>query len=437
MANLVLGIVADDFTGASDAASFLTAEGIPTILYSGIPQTPPLLDQDTAVVIALKTRTAPVQQAVQESIAAFEWLAAQSAQTLYLKYCSTFDSTKNGNIGPVVDAVLDRWGFPMTLLCPSLPVNGRTVRDGCLYVNGIPLSQSHMRDHPLTPMRDSHISRLMEQQAKYKSRILPIDQLLCSKTTQMLQEETDIRYWIPDYFEESHGDQIAERFESLPFLTGGSGLVGALGRRIARRAAASAYCTISEGVAGKALILAGSCSKATLGQIADHIQRGLPAYPLHPEELICGRQSAETLWAEIQNSGSDVLVYSSAEPAELEKSQLLGREKIAALIEATLSEVAKQAALHGYTRFIVAGGETSGAVTTALGYHDFSIGASVAPGVPVLIPLKNKKLRLVLKSGNFGQEDFFARALDLTQAAKFIPPMDRAGFPVLQKQTDK
>ncbi len=415
MAQLVLGIVADDFTGASDAASFLVAEGLPTILYAGIPQCVPVLDQDTAIVIALKTRTAPVHQAVQESLAAFAWLIEQGAQKLYFKYCSTFDSTKDGNIGPVADAVLDRWNFPATVLCPSLPVNGRTVKNGCLYVGGVPLAQSHMKDHPLTPMHSSRIPRLMEAQSKYICSVLPCELLFHSAVTQICQGKRDVRYWVPDYYEESHGHRIAEVFDYLPFLTGGSGLAGALARRIANQNRDIAYCAIPDRAEGKALILAGSCSRATLGQIADHIQKGYPVFKLCPESLLSGLQSVDTLWAQVENSGDNVLVYSSAEPEELEKSKLLGQDRVAALIEHTLSELAKRAVCHGYTRIIVAGGETSGAVTTALGYHSFFIGSSVAPGVPVLIPLENHARRLVLKSGNFGQEDFFHRAMQMTQ----------------------
>ncbi|MDO4268582.1 MAG: four-carbon acid sugar kinase family protein, partial [Eubacteriales bacterium] len=178
MERIFLGVVADDFTGASDAASFLTAAGAPAVLFNGVPGQEPELKAGTrAIVVALKSRTEPVRQAVEESLAAFDWLKKMGAEKLYLKYCSTFDSTPEGNIGPVIDAVMDRYGITRTVLCPSLPVNGRTVRDGRLYVNGVLLEDSHMKDHPLTPMRKSRISRLMEEQGKHPSVELSVEEL--------------------------------------------------------------------------------------------------------------------------------------------------------------------------------------------------------------------------------------------------------------------
>lgn len=417
MARLVLGVVADDFTGASDAASFLVKEGVPTVLYSGIPRKKPVLEKNSAVVIALKTRTVSACEAVDESIAAFQWLRENGAEKLYLKYCSTFDSTEKGNIGPVVDAVMERWDLEATVLCPSLPVNGRTVRDGCLYVGGVLLEESHMKNHPLTPMRDSRIDRLMERQAAYKCEIIPLDELYQEDILSRLRENTreDVRYFVPDYYEDTHGDRIAEIFGDLAFLTGGSGLVGALGRRIVQRNQWHCQDTMTfMGTEGKALLLAGSCSKATLEQISDYIQKGYPAFKIQPEQLLSGELTKDMLWEKIREAGNRVLVYSSARPEERDESQQFGKELVAQMIEDVLSGLAKRAVDNGYTRIIVAGGETSGAVTKALGYHNFSIGVSVAPGVPVMMPLEDRKIRLVLKSGNFGQKDFFEEACRLT-----------------------
>lgn len=418
---LHFGVVADDFTGASDAASFLVEAGVPTVLFNGVPKTIPEFDPDTAaVVVALKTRTMPAGQAVAESMEAFEWLSTMGAEQLYLKYCSTFDSTENGNIGPVVDAVMDRYKIPYTLLCPSLPVNGRTVTNGILYVNGIPLAESHMRNHPLTPMKDSDLVRLMESQAKYRAKALRLEDMEGWKE----EEETacgEPFYLVPDYSEDAHGDLIAEKYGDLPFLSGGSGLIGALGRRYIRRQTKNpsgkqaATTRENAGNPGKALVLAGSCSVVTLGQIADYRNKGYPSMRLLPDKLLADEQNAGTVFSWVQETGSGGLVYSSAEPEDLEKSQRLGKELVAEKIESTLAETAAMAASQGYARIIVAGGETSGAVTRALGYHAFYIGRSVAPGVPVMIPVENPGMRLVLKSGNFGQEDFFERALHMTR----------------------
>lgn len=408
MKKIFLGVVADDFTGASDAASFLTAAGVQTVLVNGTPkQEIPLPDETRAVVVALKSRTAPVKEAVQESLEAFAWLKKMGAAHLYLKYCSTFDSTDQGNIGPVVDAVMERYGYDWTVLCPSLPVNGRTVKNGMLYVNGVKLEESSMKDHPLTPMRKSRISDLMEEQGKYPCMELGENYEL------PLQSENERCYLVPDYYEEEHGDRIAEAFGDLPFLTGGSGLVGALGRRYVRLYGRENVenCVQTVATEGKTLLLAGSCSTMTLQQITQYQQAGHPSARIIPAELLSGNQNLETFWNWVKEQESGALIYSSAEPEDIQKSQKLGRERVASAIENLLSELAKKAVKNGYTRIIVAGGETSGAVTKALGYDTFLIGPSVAPGVPVMTPLAAPEIRLVLKSGNFGQADFFERAV--------------------------
>lgn len=436
MGELFLGVAADDFTGASDAASFLVEAGIPTVLFNGIPEkTPELKNEIRAIVVAMKTRTAPASQAVQETMEAFAWMKELGVQQLYLKYCSTFDSTKEGNIGPVVDAVMDAYEIPYTLLCPSLPVNGRTVKDGKLYVNGILLEESHMKDHPLTPMRDSAIARLMEAQAKYRGVVMPLEALTGEAVNAWKENaEKQACYLIPDYYEDAHGDLIAEAFGDLPFLTGGSGLVGALGRRYAKRLSSPADAGNAKGRAeenesgsgqksgsvaesGKALVLAGSCSAVTLKQIADYQQKDHPSFRIQPHKLLDGSLTVEMIWKWIEEHGDGALVYSSAAPEDILKSQELGKERVAAKIEETLSSLAEYASRHGHSRLIIAGGETSGAVTKKLGYSSFYIGPSVAPGVPVMIPLENPRLRLVLKSGNFGQTDFFRRACEMTGEA--------------------
>ena len=225
---MILGCVADDFTGASDAASFLQAGGANVILSNGIPERE---DEDIleaqAVVIALKTRTCPPGEAVDRSMAAFSWLKAHGARMLYFKYCSTFDSTENGNIGPVLDAALERWDIPYTLLCPALLENGRSVKDGKLYVNGVLLEDSPMKDHPLNPMRDSRLKYLMERQSRYPCFNLGEGEL---ERGFRPYEKPGHYYLIPDYYEEKHGRMIAKQYGNLPLLSGGSGLLRMIAR---------------------------------------------------------------------------------------------------------------------------------------------------------------------------------------------------------------
>lgn len=428
---LFLGVAADDFTGASDAASFLAKEGISTVLFNGIPDETPKLKEDVqAVVVALKTRTEPRKQAVRETMEAFRWMQSLGAKQFYLKYCSTFDSTSEGNIGPVADCAMKEWGLSYTLLCPSLPVNGRTVKNGTLYVNGVLLEESHMKDHPLTPMRDSSVVRLMEAQSEYPAYAISVEEY----TDETTREERlkayaggGPFYLVPDYYEEEHADRLAEIFGDQMLLTGGSGLVGALGRRYAAIHSLTekdGQEAVPRGTEGKALLLAGSCSAITLKQIEDYRKKGYPTFRILPQKLLDQTETVDTIWSRIEQMGSGCLVYSSASPEDLKQSQSLGKERVAALLEQTLSELAARAVKNGFKRIISAGGETSGAVTRALRFGSFYIGESVAAGVPLMIPVEDPSIRLVLKSGNFGQEDFFERALRMTGTREEQSPLE-------------
>ncbi|WP_442855527.1 3-oxo-tetronate kinase [Clostridium sp. Marseille-P2415] len=422
MEKLLLGCVADDFTGASDAASFLVKAGLKTILLNGIPQKK--MEDDgsiQAMVIALKSRTEPVKEAVEQSIRAFEWLKQAGAEKFYFKYCSTFDSTRQGNIGPVTDAVMEYFRIPYTLLCPSLPVNGRTVKGGRLLVDGIPLHKSHMKDHPLTPMWDDSIEGLMRQQGKYPCVLAEIPMLEDQKAFSCLKqrmeelaEEKGHAYLIPDYYQDGHGDLIAERFGTLELFTGGSGLAGALGRHLAKRTLTGTSNRHTEKVKGKALLLAGSCSAITLKQIEAYKRTGKPCYRIYPQKLLSGEEGVSRIWEWIREQKETPLIYSSAPPEELRENQKLGEENAAGKIEEALAALAVKAVEEGFARIISAGGETSGAITKALGCSSYLIGESVAPGVPIMTPLERPGLRLVLKSGNFGQEEFFEEALRMT-----------------------
>ena len=410
----VLGCIADDFTGASDAASFLVKGGMSVLLYNGVPEEEEGDCSAQAIVIALKSRTQETAGAVRDSLAAAEFLLKKGVKQIYFKYCSTFDSTPEGNIGPVADALMDRMKAPYTVLCPALPVNGRTVEHGKLMVNGIPLDESPMKDHPLTPMWDCRIRALMEPQSRYSCYELGQEEL-----DRFLKESHDGEpfYLIPDYKKTEDGERIVRAFGDLPLLTGGSGLLEPLARRWTRQigVAPAAYET---GTDGPALLLAGSCSQATLGQIAWYRSQGMPCLKLDPEAMLKGTQTLEEAWKFIQDEsgkGRTPLVYSSDTPERVREFQKLGKEKVASLLEGATASLAAKAVNGGVTRIICAGGETSGAVTRELGFSSYWIGESVAPGVPVMIPAQDPKIRLVLKSGNFGQEDFFGRALAMTE----------------------
>lgn len=397
-----LGCIADDFTGASDAASFLQKAGMKTVLLSGTPETSIDLREYDAVVVALKTRTEPVADAVRHSMEAVTWMEAQGVTNYYFKYCSTFDSTREGNIGPILDAALEYFREPYTILCPALPVNGRSVIGGHLYVNGVPLHESPMKDHPLTPMWDSRIKNLMEAQSKYPCFELTSEDLAGESVAQALETlkaEHPHFYIVPDYQSYEDGGNIARLFKHCKVLSGGSGILEHLEKR-----------------SHKGILLAGSCSKATLNQIGMYQKAGHPSYKIDPKALWEGRLTVEEILDYVRRFPQEyVLVYSSDAAENVRETQKLGREQIAALLENTMSCIAQRLVAEGYRHVIVAGGETSGAVTKKLGYHAFQIGKSVAPGVPLMIPVEDKDIRLVLKSGNFGQPDFFERAIAIAK----------------------
>jgi len=281
-----------------------------------------------------------------------------------------------------------------TLLCPALPINGRVVREGELYVNGVLLEESPMRNHPLTPMKKSSIKDLIEVQSDYKAYNIG------RKLIETEYFDSEHYYLIPDYESDQDAVNIIENFGKLRLLTGGSGLLQFWGEAL-----------FNKNSNKKGIILAGSCSKATLEQIQVYKDAGNPLYKINPLELL-GENNVKENIIRYVNSNQDgyVLVYSSDTADKVKQTQKYGKDRIAGLIERLLSEIALELVNCGYRNIIVAGGETSGAVTKKLGYSAFEIGDSVAPGVPIMKPIDNKDVKLVLKSGNFGQPDFFERA---------------------------
>lgn len=408
---LLIGCIADDFTGGSDAASFLRKAGLKTVLLNGVGDWEGVKAlRPEAVVIALKSRSIPAELAVSRTLKAAKWLLECGAAHLYFKYCSTFDSTPKGNIGPVTDALMELTESKYTVVCPSLPINGRTVKDGILYVNGTPLAESHMRNHPINPMTRSDISVLMAAQSRYPCFILQGNQM------ERIQEELagEQRFtMVPSYSTDADGARIAEKFGHLPLLTGGSGLLEHLGRLYG-----SNQCEAREPSAGQAapkglprLLLAGSCSAMTRKQVETYLAQGGNAIRIEPDKLLSGMQTEKELRQAIRLADGDILLYSTADSKRVRAYQRMGSERVSALLEALMGRLAVYGRDCGYQRIVVAGGETSGAVIRELKTGAFQIGADVAPGVPELWPINQPELALVLKSGNFGDETFFLHVL--------------------------
>ena len=409
MHGLRIGCIADDFTGGSDAASFLRKAGLETVLVDGTGGLGILKTlQAEAAVVALKSRSIPAAEAVSQTLAAARELLALGAGQLYFKYCSTFDSTPRGNIGPVTDALMELTESRYTLLCPSLPVNGRPVRGGILYVNGVPLAESPMRDHPVNPMTCSEISALMKPQSRCPCLALGEPGTWDGALAAALAEYPRFTL-VPSYETDEDGERIARAFGGLPLLTGGSGLLEHLGRRFGGSRTEELPGAVCPGL--PRLLLAGSCSAMTQRQVDAYLAHGKAAVRIEPDKLLQGLQTEEALRQAIQAADGDLLLYSTASPGQVRHSQRRGAKAVSGLLEPLMGRLAVYGREAGFRRIIVAGGETSGAVIRALGVRAFRIGEDAAPGVPELWSADRPELCLALKSGNFGDEGFFLRAL--------------------------
>ncbi|WP_414124789.1 3-oxo-tetronate kinase [Rhizobium sp. BR 317] len=417
---ILLGVIADDFTGATDIASILVREGMRTVMSIGVPTSAFDVHDADAVVVALKSRTTPVAEAVAQSLDALTWLRAHGAEQIFFKYCSTFDSTAKGNIGPVADALSDALDAKIAVVCPAFPKNGRTVFNGHLFVGRQLLQDSPMKDHPLTPMRRSDLVSLMAEQSAHSIGLVPHDVISAGDAAIAdafgRSVEAGQRYVVTDAIHDDHLRAIGRAVRGHKLITGGSALAmglpanfGISPRKPAERASTSS-------ASPRTAILAGSCSAATRQQLA----RATALWPSRRIDLdaIANKRSVveETLsWAQSQPAGEPVVIYGSADPAEVEENQAkYGAQQAGAMMEHTLAAIAEGLVANGVSRLLVAGGETSGAVISALKVQGLSIGAEIAPGVPWTTTLSDRPLQVALKSGNFGGPDFFERALDIS-----------------------
>jgi uncharacterized protein YgbK (DUF1537 family) len=413
-----LGVIADDFTGASDIAGFLVEGGMRTIMYNGVPKQKPKEYVD-ALVVSLKIRSCPVEQAIDEAIQALKFLIEIGCDKFYYKFCSTFDSTKEGNIGPVVDAIMSHLKTSLTIICPSLPVNGRTVCHGYLFVNHELLSDSSMRYHPITPMLDSKLSRLMEGQFKGKTDHIYYSTISkgATEVRDALEKisKTNVKYVVVDTLTNDDLDAIAEATESMLFVAGGSGLsigiTNVLNKK--RDIQKNVGFTVKK---QKGIIITGSCSKRTNEQVDYYKDKAPSRYIEESRSLEEPNKYALELadWV-ISNIEYDYypLLYATKPAEELKKSkELYGDSNVAEAIEKVIALVVKAIAKQDVKTFIVGGGETSGVVATTLNVNAYLIGAQIDPGVSWLQELDGD-MQFSYKSGNFGEIDFFTKAQDM------------------------
>jgi uncharacterized protein YgbK (DUF1537 family) len=420
---ILLGAIADDFTGATDLANTLVRQGMRTVQLIDVPDGPPDagLDGVDAVVVALKSRTIPAAEAIAQSLAALDWLRIAGADQILFKYCSTFDSTAEGNIGPVAEALMDALGTDFTIYCPAFPENGRTIFKGYLFVGDGLLSESGMRDHPLTPMRDPSLVRVLAAQTTRPVGLVPLAAV--SAGPDAIRDAfgrlttAGTAHAVVDAVSDADLYRLGAAVADLPLITGGSGLALGLPENFRRRgllAERGADAAVSAALGGATAVLSGSCSVATLAQNA-HMRALRPSFMLDPLALAESEdQIDEALdWAEQHLGDSPILVSASAAPDAVRAAQeRLGRERAGAVVEAALARIAQGLVERGVRRLVVAGGETSGAVVKALGVTRLAIGRQIDPGVPWTVASggDGPPLALALKSGNFGGEDFFLRA---------------------------
>ncbi len=418
-----LGCIADDFTGATDLASNLAASGMRVVQTMGIVSEIGVEDAD-AVVVALKSRTIEPAEAIRQSLQALRWLQSLGVQQIYYKYCSTFDSVytgeRRGNIGPVIDTLMAAMECDFTVATPAFPENGRTVYKGHLFVGDQLLSESGMRNHPLTPMRESNLVKLLQAQTQAKVGLLEYG-VIRQGTAAILNGLSDLRACgvqiaIVDALENQDLQALGRAVAHMPLITAASGL--ALGLPQNFGFTAQTVLNRLPAPSGNRAIVSGSCSVATNAQVADFLARGGSAYQLDPLRLLKGEAVVEEVlnWARSVLGDQPVLVYSTASVDQVRETQLLGGQQQAGdLLEEALAEIAVGLVELGVRQLLVAGGETSGACTKALEVRTMEVGPIVAAGVPwCYVPPSTDRagLHLLLKSGNFGAVDIFSSAFE-------------------------
>jgi uncharacterized protein YgbK (DUF1537 family) len=416
--SVLLGCIADDFTGATDLGGFLVKQGFRTIQLNGIPDRNVAIPEVDALVVALKSRTIAPDAAITQSLEALEFLQQLHCEQFYFKYCSTFDSTEKGNIGPVMDALLEALGAEFTIACPALPVNGRSVYQGHLFVNGVLLNESGMQHHPLTPMTDPNLVRFLGKQVKRKVGLVPfevVDQGADAIQTVFQElQATGHRYAVVDAVSESQLNAIGQAVKDLKLITGGSGLSINLAANFELPSLSAKTAARLPKIPGNGVILSGSCSVRTQEQVAQ-AEKHFPSFYLDPFQLQKepGWVEEAIQWALTQIPKSPVLIYTTGPPEKVQEIQkALGEDQAGEIIESALTMVAQALAKTGVRKFVIAGGETSGAIVKALGMSQMQIGPEIAPGVPWCVGLGEPPVLLALKSGNFGSVDFFHEALE-------------------------
>ncbi|MEM8650250.1 MAG: 3-oxo-tetronate kinase [Pseudomonadota bacterium] len=411
---MLLGCIGDDFTGSSDLANTLAKEGMRVVQYTGVPQASAEPDVDAGVV-ALKSRSNEPAEAVKQSLDAVKWLQDQGCEQFFFKYCSTFDSTKKGNIGPVADALANFLGADNVIFCPAFPGAGRSIYQGHLFVNDMLLNESGMQNHPITPMTDPDIRRWLQYQTK--NNVGHVNALQVSAGAEAIlqsmekEKKNGNRFLVVDALQDSDLRKIGAAAKAVKLITGGSGVAMGLPQNFLDAGKTSETNSKWKGQAGKCIVLSGSCSIATRAQLKFHA-KDHPTREVTAEDIINKQVNLTDYLDWAMDADGVPVIYSSAEPDLVKQVQAdYGKEVSAAAFEKFFADMAVALVEQGVERLITAGGETSGAVVEGLSLGRLEIGPEIDPGVPAL--RASEKLVVALKSGNFGSEDFFAKAAGL------------------------
>ena len=420
---LLLGCIADDFTGATDLANNLVRAGMRVVQAIGVPRDDLESDVD-AVVVALKSRTIAAGQAIAQSLEALRWLRGHGARQIYFKYCSTFDSTPDGNIGPVTEALMDAFHTDFTIATPAFPDNARTVFKGYLFVGDVPLNESGMQDHPLTPMRDANLVRVLQAQCRRKVGL--IDYQVVGRGAEAIRaridalRKADVGIAVVDAISNADLDAIAPALAGLPLVTAGSGLAVGLPRNFG--VAPSNRASALPAATGYAAIVSGSCSVATNRQVRTFIDHGGLAYRIDLLKVALREDIVRDAlrWAESRLAQGPVLIYSTTDAAGVKRIQeQFGVAGASDMLERALGAITRGLVGLGVRRLILAGGETAGASVQALNVTTLRIGPQIDPGVPWCHASLDEPpptgVHLALKSGNFGSDDFFSKAFAVLQ----------------------
>ena len=426
---MLLGCIADDFTGATDLANNLVRSGMRTLQTIGVPAAGvpavPLAGDVDALVVALKSRTIAAADAVAQSLAALAWLKRAGCRQFYFKYCSTFDSTPRGNIGPVAEALMHALGANIAIACPAFPTNARTIYMGNLFVGELPLSESGMRHHPLTPMTDANLVRVLQAQSRARVGLVAWTAVAAGERAIRARfaelEAEGVRLAVVDAISDADLHAIAAACAGHPLITAGSGIAIGLPENFRRAGLLPPRADAAElpRAPGPAAVISGSCSQATNGQVAHWIASGRAAIRIDPFEIARGNDVA---FAALQQAApllacGPVLFYATAAPEEVKSVQAeLGVAEAGAMVEEVRARIARGLIERGVKRLVVAGGETAGAVVQALGVAALKIGPQIDPGVPWTATQGAHPVLLALKSGNFGSRDFFVKSLEMLDA---------------------